>query len=88
MIKKFELLKQKDAYPYEYMDSFKIFSEKKLSDKNYFDSSVKDGTTGDNAEKLDRHISDEDYLTGKKIWNKFNMKNMGDCHNRYFKKKK
>ena len=23
-----ELLKQKDAYPYEYMDSFKRFSEK------------------------------------------------------------
>ena len=61
--------------------------KKKLSDKNCFDSSVKDGTTGDNAEKLDRHISNEDYLTGKKIWNKFNMKNMGDCHNRYFKKK-
>ena len=26
--------------------------KKKLSDKNCFDSSVKDGTTGDNAEKL------------------------------------
>ena len=25
----FELLKQKDAYPYEYMDSFERFNEKK-----------------------------------------------------------
>ena len=31
-----ELLKQKDAYPYEYMDSFKRFREKKLPDKKWF----------------------------------------------------
>ena len=31
-----KLLKQKDAYPYEYMDSFKIFSEEKLPDKECF----------------------------------------------------
>ena len=31
-----ELLKQKDAYPYEYMDSFKRFCEEKLPDKNVF----------------------------------------------------
>ena len=30
--KNLELLKQKDAYPYEYMDSFKRFSEEKLPD--------------------------------------------------------
>ena len=28
-----EFLKQKDAYPYEYIDSFKRFSEEKLPDK-------------------------------------------------------
>ena len=49
-------------------------------------SSVKDGTTGDNGEKLDGHISDEDYLTCNKIWSKFNMKNMGDYHGHYLKK--
>ena len=32
-----------------------------------FYSSVKDETTGDNGEKLDGHISDEDYLMCKKI---------------------
>ena len=34
--KNLELLKQKDAYPYEYMDSFKTFGEEKLSAKNVF----------------------------------------------------
>ena len=31
--KNLEVLKQKDAYPYEYMDSFKRFSEEELPDK-------------------------------------------------------
>ena len=68
------------------MDSFKRFSEEKLPDKKCFYSSVKDGTTGDNGKKLDGHINDEDYLTCKKIWNEFNMKNMGDYHDHYLKK--
>ena len=59
---KLELLKQKDAYPYEYMGSFKRFSEEKLPDKECFYSSVKNGTTGDNGEKLSVLISNEDYL--------------------------
>ena len=84
--KNLELLKQKDAYPYEYMDSFKRFGEEKLPHKKHLYSSVNDKTTSDSGEKLDGHISDEDYLTCKKIWNKFNMKNMGDYHNHYLKK--
>ena len=67
--KTLELLKQKDAYPYEYMDSFERFSEEKLPDKESFYSSVKDITTGDNGNKLEGHIRDKDYLTCKKIWN-------------------
>ena len=34
--KSLELLKQKDAYPYEYMDSFKRFREEKLPEKKVF----------------------------------------------------
>ena len=34
--KNLELLKQKGAYPYEYMDSFGRFNEEKLPDKNVF----------------------------------------------------
>ena len=83
--KNLELLKQRDAYPYEYLDSFKRFNEEKFSDRACFYSSVKDETTGDNGEKLDGHISHED-LTCKKIWNEFNMKNMGDNHDHYLKK--
>ena len=78
--KTLKLLKQKDAYPYEYMDRFKRFTEKELADNKCFYSSVKDGATNNNSKKLDRHISDKDYLTCKKIWNKCNMKNMGDYH--------
>ena len=40
---------QKDAYPYEYIDSFKRFSEEKLPDEECFYSSVKDKATGDNS---------------------------------------
>ena len=54
--KNLELLKQKDAYPYEYIVSFRRFSEKKLSDKKCFYSPVKNGTTGDNGEGLDGQL--------------------------------
>ena len=83
--KNLELLKQKDAYRYEYMDSSKTLGEKKLPDKKCFYSSVKDGTTSDSGEKLDDLINDED-LTCKKIWNEFNMKNMDDYHDHCSKK--
>ena len=42
--KNLKLLKQRSAYPYEYMDSFKIFGKEKLLDRECFYSSVKDGT--------------------------------------------
>ena len=36
-----EILKQKGAYPYEYMNSFKRFNEEKLPARKYFFSSTK-----------------------------------------------
>ena len=84
--KNLKLLKQKDVYLYEYMESFKRFSEEKLPDKECFYSSVKDKTTGNYGKKLDGHISDEDYLTCSKIWIEINTKNMGDYHDHYLKK--
>ena len=65
--KNLELLKQKDAYPYEYMDSFKRFGEEKLPDKECFYNSLKDGTTNDNSKRLDSHITHKDYLMCKKL---------------------
>ena len=46
----------------------------------------KNVTTGDNDEKLDSHLSDENYLMYKNIWNEFYLKNMGDYHDHYLKK--
>ena len=59
---------------------------KKLPDKKRFCSFLQYETTIDNGEKSDGHISDEDYLTSKNIWNEFNMKNVGDNHDHYLKK--
>ena len=84
--KNLELLKQKDACPYEYMNIFKRFGAGRLPYRECFYSSVKDGTTSDSGKKIDSHINDEDYLTCKKIWKEFNMKNMGDYHDHYLKK--
>ena len=47
---------------------------------------MKDRTNGDNGEKLNGHMSDEEYLICIEIWNEFNMKNMGDYYDHYFKK--
>ena len=38
--KNLELLKQKGAYPYEYMNSFERFNEEKLPATKYFFSST------------------------------------------------
>ena len=56
------LVKQKEVYPYEYMDSFKKFSENKLPDRSFFKffSSLKDVC-----------ISQGDYLNAVNIWNVF-----------------
>ena len=70
----------------DYVNSFKRFREKKLPDQECFYSAVKEGTTGAKGKKVDGHISDKEYLTCKKNWNKFNMKNVGDYHDHYLKK--
>ena len=75
-----EPLKQKDDYPYDYMNSFEKFNEEKLPARKYFYSSTKDEKLGDDNKISDGHISVKDYLTCEKIWDKFEMKNMDDCH--------
>ena len=81
-----ELLKQKGDYPYEYMNSFERFNEEKLPARKYFYSSTKDGKIGDDGKISDGHISVKNYLICEKIWDKFEMKNMGDYHDHYLKK--
>ena len=48
--------------------------KKKLPDKKCFYRFTKEGTTGDNGEKLGGHINDEEYLMGKNIWEEINIK--------------
>ena len=62
-----KLLKQKDAYPYEYMNSFERNNEEKLPARKYFCSSIKDRKISDDDKISDGHISVKDYLTCEKI---------------------
>ena len=63
-----ELLKKKDNYRYDYMNSFERFNEEKLLGRKYFYSSTKDdGKIGDDGKISDGHISVKNYLTCEKI---------------------
>ena len=66
------LMVKKGVYPYDYMDSFEKFNDSKLPSKEEFYSQLSD-----------EHISDEDYAHAKKVWETFNMKNMGYYHDLY-----
>ena len=68
---KLDLMAKKGVYPYDYMDSFKKFKEQ-LPSKEEFYSILND-----------EHISDEDYQHAQNVWNKFNLKNMGEYHDLY-----
>ena len=54
-IDKLEMLKRKDAYPYEWVDSYEKFKHPSLPEKKYFYSSVDDGKRG----KGNGHIFNE-----------------------------
>ena len=60
--KNLEILKQKGAYPYEYMNSFKRFNEDKLCARKYFYSSIKDKKISEDGKISDGHVSIEEYM--------------------------
>ena len=68
----FKLLIQKQIYPYEYMDNFDKFEEEKLPSREEFYSTL-------NYEQ----ISEDDYKHACKIWNIFQIKNLGEYHDLY-----
>ena len=72
--KNLKILKQKGAYPYEYMNSFKRFNKEKLCARKYFFCSTKKGKIDQDHKISDGHLSIQDYLTFGKVWNKFKMK--------------
>ena len=61
---KLELLRKKDAYPYEWMDSYRKFIYSRLPPKESFYSSIDDVKRG----KGDGHISCAQYLRLKLVW--------------------
>ena len=67
------------------MNSFERFNEEKLPARKYFFSSTIKGKI-DDGKMSDGHVSIKDYLMREKIWDKFEMKNMGDYHDHYLKK--
>ena len=69
-----EVVKQKGVYPYEYMDSFKKFSEDKFSNRCKFFNSLKN-----------KCISVKHYSHALDVWNKFKMKLLGDYYDLYLK---
>ena len=70
----YELLMRKGIYPNEYMSSWNKFTETKLPPKEAFYSNLNMS-----------NVSDEDYEHAQKVWDAFNIKNMGECHNLYLK---
>ena len=69
---KLSLLTKKGIYPYEYMNSSEKLKETKLPPREAFYSRL-----------IDEGISDEDYEHARKVWETFEMKNLGDYHNLY-----
>ena len=71
-LNKFILLLWKGVYPYEYKDSWEKFDETTLPPKEAFYSNL-------NLED----ISDEDYAHAQKVWDAFEIKNLGEYHDLY-----
>ena len=72
---KLEILKRKDAYPYEWVDSYKKLIYPRLTPKESFKRGKGDG-----------HISTRQYLHLKLVWEKFEFKTFRDFHNHYLRK--
>jgi hypothetical protein len=69
-----KLILSKGVYPYEYMDSYERFNETELPPIEKFYSTLSES-----------HISQEDYEHAKKVWEDFNIKNLGEYHDLYLK---
>ena len=71
---KFDLMRRKGVYPYEYMDSWGRFNETYLPDKDQFYNKLNISS-----------ISDADYDRAKCVWSKLGLRNMGQYHDEYLK---
>ena len=71
-LNKFVLLLRKGVYPYEHMYSWERYNETSLPPKKSF-------YRGLNLED----ISDKDYLHAQKVWDVFEIRNLGEYHDLY-----
>ena len=69
---KFVLLLWKGVYPYEYIDSWEKLNETTIPPKQDFYSNL-------NLEDF----SDENYAHAQKVWDVFEIKNLGEYHDLY-----
>ena len=63
---------QKGVYPYEYIHSFERFKEQQLPPKGASYSSL-----------TEEDISEIDYIQAQRVFNHFNLTDLGDCLNFY-----
>lgn len=70
---RFNLLCKKGIFPYDYVDSVKKLTEKKLMSKNTF------------KKNWHSHISEDKYNHSKTIWFEFSIENLGECSDLYMK---
>jgi hypothetical protein len=66
------LLLRKGIYPYNFVKTFESFNEEKLPSIDHFYNNLSDES-----------LSQDDYDHAVNVWNKFNIKNMGEYHDLY-----
>ena len=71
---KFELIKRKGVYPYDYNDSFTRFDESRLPSQDAFISKLSDSL-----------CSDTEYAHATQVWTAFECESMADNHDMYLK---
>ena len=70
--KRLDVLSKKGVYPCDFMDSFEKFNNRELPTKDQFYSILND-----------EHITDDEYIHAKEVWDTFYIKTMGDYHDLY-----
>ena len=68
------LLKRKGVFPYDYASSFDKLEESNLPSKDAFFNSL-----------YNAHINDEDYEHAQKVWQSFNIQDLGQYSDLYLK---
>jgi len=72
--KDLDILTDKGVYPYDYMNAWDKFNETELPKKEDFYSKL-----------YDEHISEDDYERARLVWNRFNLKDLGEYHDLYLR---